>query len=150
MIHTPSLSPRLDPAYTIMAGGGRRRGIPVAFTAVRPGSDAEKKGIRPGDQLLSVNGYVAVLEDVWKINYVFRILRPQAGLRIVLRSSDGVERQLDVMAELRQRTKDPWQQMDQYERLVRSHRPAPLNTALRQFSTACLILFSIRIQLTRC
>jgi len=93
------------------------------ITAVRRGSDAEKKGIRPGDQLLSVNGYVAVREDVWKINYVFRILRPQAGLRIVLRSSDGVERQLDVMADLRQRTKDPWQQMDQYERLVRSHRP---------------------------
>jgi C-terminal processing protease CtpA/Prc len=45
-------------------------------TVVRPGSDAEKKGLKPGDQVLTVNGYSAIREDMWKIKYVFNILRP--------------------------------------------------------------------------
>ncbi|MGA8270608.1 MAG: S41 family peptidase [Candidatus Sulfotelmatobacter sp.] len=70
-------------------------------TAVRPGSDAEKKGLKPGDQVLSVNGYSAIREDVRKIRYVFNTLRPQPGLRLVVRSEKGDLRQIDVMASMR-------------------------------------------------
>jgi len=70
-------------------------------TAVRPGSDAEKKGLRPGDQILTVNGHDAVREDIWKIKFVFNILRPQPGLRLMVRATDGSTRQLDVMAAMR-------------------------------------------------
>ncbi len=70
-------------------------------TAVRPGSDAEKKGLKPGDQVLSVNGYSAIREDMWKIKFVFNILRPQAGLRLVVRSPDGTPRQIEAMAFMR-------------------------------------------------
>jgi C-terminal processing protease CtpA/Prc len=70
-------------------------------TAVRPGSDAEKKGLRPGDQLLSVNGYTAIRQDMWKIEYVFNVLRPQPGLRLVVQSPGGVPRQVDAMASMR-------------------------------------------------
>ncbi|MGA3200701.1 MAG: S41 family peptidase [Halobacteriota archaeon] len=69
-------------------------------TAVRPSSDAEKKGLKPGDQVLSVNGYAAIREDMWKIQYVFNILRPQPGLRLVVRSRDGTTRQIDAMASM--------------------------------------------------
>jgi carboxyl-terminal processing protease len=70
-------------------------------TAVRPGSDAEKKGLKPGDQLLSVNGYSAIREDMWKIKFVFNILRPQPGLRLVVRSPNGATHQIDAMASMR-------------------------------------------------
>jgi C-terminal processing protease CtpA/Prc len=67
-------------------------------TAVRPGSDAEKKGIKPGDQILSVNGYSATREDMRKIKFVYNTLRPQPRLRLVVRSADGTVRQIDAMA----------------------------------------------------
>jgi len=70
-------------------------------TAVQPGSDAEKKGLKPGDQLLSVNGYSAIREDMWKIKFVFNILRPQPGLRLVVRSPNGATHQIDAMASMR-------------------------------------------------
>lgn len=71
------------------------------ITAVRPGSDAEKKGLKPGDQLLSVNGYSAIREDLGKIKLVYNTLRPQASLRLVVRSPDGIERQVDALASMR-------------------------------------------------
>src|SRR5580700_8275389 len=77
-------------------------------TVVRPGSDAEKKGLRPGDRVLTVNGYSAIREDMWKIKYVFNILRPQPGLRLVVRSPEGTTRQIDALASMRatERIKD--------------------------------------------
>jgi C-terminal processing protease CtpA/Prc len=77
-------------------------------TVVRPGSDAEKKGLKPGDQVLTVNGYRAIREDMWKIKYVFDILRPQPGLRLVVRSPEGTTRQIDALASMRatERIKD--------------------------------------------
>jgi len=68
--------------------------------AVRPGSDAEKNGLKPGDQVLSVNGYAAIREDMWKIYYVFDVLRPQRSLRLVVRTPDGNTRQIDAAASL--------------------------------------------------
>jgi C-terminal processing protease CtpA/Prc len=93
------------------------------ITAVQPDSDAAKKGLKVGDQLLSVAGFTAIREDVWKIKYVFDNLRPQPGLRLILRSPDGVTRQLDVMADLRPRTRNPWKQLDEFEGRQRNHKP---------------------------
>ena len=79
-------------------------------TVVRPGSDAEKKGLKAGDQVLSVNGYSAIREDMWKIKFVFNTLRPQPGLRLVVHSPNGTTRQLDVMAFMRatERLRNVW------------------------------------------
>jgi C-terminal processing protease CtpA/Prc len=98
-------------------------------TAVRPGSDAEKKGLKPGDQILSVNGYSAIREDMRKIKFVFDILRPQPGLRLVVRSPDGASRQIDAMASMHATERlrdltDYWsfaQEARDSERLHRSH-----------------------------
>ena len=63
---------------------------------VRPGSDAEKKGVRPGDELVALNGFTPNRENFWKMQYVFNTLRPQAALRLALRDPAGKERQVDV------------------------------------------------------
>ncbi|HEY7403114.1 MAG TPA: S41 family peptidase [Candidatus Angelobacter sp.] len=94
------------------------------ITAVRPGSDADKKGLKPGDQLLSVAGFSAIREDVWKIQYVYSVLRPQLGLRLIVRSPDGNMRQLDTMADIRSRPFDPWKSLfDQLAAAMKQHMP---------------------------
>jgi len=71
-------------------------------TRVRPKSNAESKGIKPGDEIVTLNGYNVNRDDYWKIQYVFSILRPQPGLRLVLRDPSGAERQVDVDAKIRE------------------------------------------------
>ena len=71
-------------------------------TQVRPKSDAEAKGVKPGDEILSINGYAVNRQDLWKMQYTFTILRPQPGLRLGLKDPSGVERQVDVMAKIRE------------------------------------------------
>jgi C-terminal processing protease CtpA/Prc len=70
-------------------------------TQVRPGSDAESKGVKPGDELLSLNGYPTHRESLWKMQYVFSILRPQAALRLELLDPAGQQRKVDVAAKIR-------------------------------------------------
>lgn len=68
---------------------------------VRPGSDAEAKGVRAGDEVLGVNNYPPARQDFWKMEYVYNILRPQPGLNLDLRSPSGERRQLLVNAKMR-------------------------------------------------
>jgi len=71
-------------------------------TRVRPKSDAEAKGLRPGDEVLAVNGFTPERDDIWTMNYVFSALRPQPKLLVTLRDSTGNQRQLDVSAKIRE------------------------------------------------
>jgi len=64
---------------------------------VRPGSDAEKKGVAPGDELVAINGFNPNRDNFWRILYVFDTLRPQVALRLDLRSPAGKQRQVDVV-----------------------------------------------------
>lgn len=75
---------------------------------VRPTSDAEQKGVKPGDEILAINGYDVGRDDLWKIQYVFSALRPQPVLRLALKDPAGSQRQVEVSAKIRQekRVKD--------------------------------------------
>lgn len=72
---------------------------------VEPRSDAERQGVRPGDRVLAVNGYTPTRANQWSMWYVFRALRPQPGLRVVMRAPGGEPRQLDLAAQVRQRAR---------------------------------------------
>jgi C-terminal processing protease CtpA/Prc len=74
-------------------------------TQVRPGSDAETKGLKPGDEVLEINGYTPTRENLWKMEYVYRILRPQTELTLALRDPAGRERQLEVVTKFHQLTR---------------------------------------------
>lgn len=69
---------------------------------VRPRSDAEAKGVKPGDELLAINGFGLSRNSLWKVEYVFNSLRPQPGLRLILKDLSGAERQVDVLAQIEQ------------------------------------------------
>src|SRR5262245_29813733 len=93
----PSRANRTEYGWKMQAVGDK-----VFVSAVKPGSDAEKKGVKVGDQVLSVHGFQPSREALWKLTYMFYTLRPQPGLRMVLQSPEGQQRQLDVMANVKQ------------------------------------------------
>ncbi|HEX5731636.1 MAG TPA: S41 family peptidase [Blastocatellia bacterium] len=70
--------------------------------AVKPGSDAEAKGLKVGDEIYTVGGFGPTRENMWKMNYLFKILRPQPGLRVEVLEPNGSQRQLDIMAKVTQ------------------------------------------------
>lgn len=70
------------------------------ITQVQPKSDAEAKGLKPGDLLLAVNGIAPARDNLWKLRYLFYALRPQSALRLAVQSAAGDERQLDVLAKV--------------------------------------------------
>lgn len=72
---------------------------------VRPQSDAEAKGIKRGDEVLSLNGFQPTRQSLPKMMYVFNLLRPQTGLRVSAVSPEGKAMQVDVMAAMRDRKK---------------------------------------------
>lgn len=69
--------------------------------AVKPGSDAEAKGLKPGDEVLQVDNYAPTRDNLWVLNYLYHSLRPQGGMRLVVQSPGGSARQLDVAAEVK-------------------------------------------------
>jgi len=71
-------------------------------THVRPKSNAEAKGVRPGDEILTFNTYDVNRDDLWKVQYVFSILRPQPSLQLLLRDPSGAERPVEVAAKIRE------------------------------------------------
>ena len=77
-------------------------GEDVMITAVKPGSDAEKQGLKMGDRVSSISGYPATREKLWVLRYLFYALRPQAALRLMIKTPDDVERAIDVQAKVRQ------------------------------------------------
>jgi C-terminal processing protease CtpA/Prc len=77
-------------------------GNDVYLSAIKPGSDAEAKGLKEGDKVMAVNGFQPTRDNLWIINYLFRGLRPQPGLRLVVQSPGGMPRQVDVLAKVKQ------------------------------------------------
>jgi len=69
-------------------------------THVRPNGDAEKKGVKAGDEILTINGVDVNRDDIWKIYYVFWMLRPQPALHLTLADSGGSQRSVDVAAKV--------------------------------------------------
>jgi len=67
---------------------------------VRPGSDAEAQGVKPGDEVLAIEGYAPDRQNLWKMDYRFKVLRPQPDLQIALRDPAGHQRQVAVKAKI--------------------------------------------------
>ena len=71
--------------------------------AVRPGSDAWAKGLRPGDKVLSIDGRPVDRERVWLSNYHYYALRREPAMTLVIQKPDQTEQQLVIKANVNKR-----------------------------------------------
>jgi C-terminal processing protease CtpA/Prc len=81
-------------------------GVPYVV-GVLPGSDADKKGLAPGDRLLAWNRYEPTRENLWQIYYLYNFIRPQQLQRLVVQKPDGAEKTLDIASKV-----EPRERMD--------------------------------------
>jgi len=71
--------------------------------AVKSGTDAERQGLKVGEQVMAVNGVPPARDNLWKMRYLFDVLRPLPGLVVALRGPGGQPRNLEILAQFRQR-----------------------------------------------
>jgi carboxyl-terminal processing protease len=64
--------------------------------AVKPGSDAEAKGLKIGDALLAVDGNRPTRQNVLMFRYRYYLVRPVTQMRLTVQSPGGPPRQIDV------------------------------------------------------
>jgi carboxyl-terminal processing protease len=109
MSHLAALLDRLNDSHTFFLSPPRPYTLEFGYSEsiigdrcfigrLRPGSDAEKKGVQIGDEVLGINGYTPLRENLWKMHYVYRGLRPQSSLALELKSPTGVDKKLVVNA----------------------------------------------------
>jgi C-terminal processing protease CtpA/Prc len=67
-------------------------------TAVKEGSDGATKGLKPGDQILALNGIKLTRDSLPLISYFYFILNPQVGFDLDLINTQGERRVLRIMA----------------------------------------------------
>jgi C-terminal processing protease CtpA/Prc len=72
------------------------------LTQIRPKSDADAKSVKPGDQVLSINGIAPTHDTTWKLQYLFGALRPQLSLKLALQAPDGQQRTVEAAAYIRE------------------------------------------------
>lgn len=91
----PTLGVRAEYGWEVQMIGDR-----PYVVAVKPRSDAEKQGLKPGDLVLSVDNFRPTRKELWKMLYYYNVLSPRKGLRLVVQSPGGEPRQLDVAARM--------------------------------------------------
>jgi C-terminal processing protease CtpA/Prc len=91
----PSRSADFEYGWRMRAVGDR------AFViAVKPGSDAEAKGLKVGDAVVSVNGQAIDRGNVDLFRYLFFSLRPAPQMRLVVQSPGGPPRTVEVQTKI--------------------------------------------------
>ena len=70
--------------------------------AVKPGSDAEAKGLRVGDKILSIDGRPLDRTKFWLADYLYNTLRPQLIVTLMIERPDRREQQIVIKAKVRE------------------------------------------------
>ncbi|RPI24035.1 MAG: hypothetical protein EHM61_18235 [Acidobacteria bacterium] len=85
----PKRNARLDYGFQM-----RMIGDKAFVTAVSPASDAAKKGLKAGDEIISVTGFTLTRGNIWKYVYINYIVRPGTTPQLVVKGPDGKEKKL--------------------------------------------------------
>lgn len=66
--------------------------------AVKEGSDAEAKGLKPGDEIVVLGGYSPMRKNLQNLLF---FLRSAPSMKVVVRRADGSTEKLEIMAKVR-------------------------------------------------
>lgn len=64
---------------------------------VRPDSDVAKKGLKTGDEVLSVNGHPTNRKTIWKIRYIYGALRTYPALQLAIADGAGGRKSIEAV-----------------------------------------------------
>ncbi|MER3430941.1 MAG: hypothetical protein C4324_07865 [Blastocatellia bacterium] len=94
----------LPPALTTSVEYGWRDaffGDKLVVWLVKPGSDAEAKGLKRGDQILSIEGFTPVKKEMWKVRYFYNVVSKRSLIRLkVLSPGDSAPRDLEIASKI--------------------------------------------------
>jgi C-terminal processing protease CtpA/Prc len=100
--HTAFVPPRLT--YGAEYGFDMRFvGDTCRIVSVKPGSDAEAKGMRVGDALLAVGSIPLTRKNLWQFLYAVNAIQPRAGLALSLQSPRSPPRDVYARAKVIER-----------------------------------------------
>ncbi len=93
----PSTNLAVEYGWRMQAVGDK-----VFITQVRPGSDAEAKGLKPGDQVLSVSGFRPSRKELWKVLYYYNVISKRDKVMLtVLSPGADTPRDLEIMSKMK-------------------------------------------------
>lgn len=67
---------------------------------VKPGSDAEAKGLKEGDEIYTIDNIGPIRENLWKIHYLYQALTPRTSIRLNVIKPDGKQQEFDVKTKI--------------------------------------------------
>jgi C-terminal processing protease CtpA/Prc len=71
------------------------------ITHVKPGSDAETKGLKPGDKLLAIDNFKPTRKNLWQMYYRYYAIAPAAKVNMVIQSpGDSQQRTVAVQTKI--------------------------------------------------
>jgi C-terminal processing protease CtpA/Prc len=82
-------------------------------TSVGSGSDAEAKGLRPGDEVLAVFDVAITRDNLRQLEYLFRRLRPVKAMTLTVQAPAGRPRKLEILTKVEKTT---WATIGEIER----------------------------------
>jgi len=96
-------------------------------TRVKPGSDAEKQGLKPGDRVDAILGVQPTRQSLHKIMLLLNALRPQPVIRLAVVSAQGGQRTLDLQAEIKPTRHEITNYSEWMDEVRKSQRLSDLN-----------------------
>jgi C-terminal processing protease CtpA/Prc len=91
----PPRSARIEYGWEVQAFGDD-----CYVIAVKPKSDAEAKGLKPGDKVIKIDGIVPNRSNLWVYNYLYNALAPRPVVNVEVQSPGEQPRQLELKAKI--------------------------------------------------
>jgi C-terminal processing protease CtpA/Prc len=91
----PQRSARVEYGWQIQAFGDD-----CYVIAVKPNSDAEAKGLKPGDKVLKIDGIAPSRGNLWLYYYLYTALSPRPVVNVEVQSPGEQSRQLELKAKV--------------------------------------------------